>query len=165
MCKNLLSEKMFDYLSCHGKEIAREHKLLLKELYTEETQESINFEAFFKEYLSNMDSYLTTVNVIADTKDDCPFVIIGSIVEVHDLLEKEDYQYHIVLPYKQQKNTNIDNASCLSPLGKALLFKRKEEHVKIQIPAGELHYSVNKIIVPDISVTTDDKSFCALNPA
>ena len=164
MCKNLLSRKMYDYLTWHANKIAKEQELLFKELYTEETKESMNFKAFFKEYLSNLNNYLNTTSVNASGNTNCPFVIIGSIVDVHDSDDIEDYQYRIVLPYAEQQDTSIDCASCLSPLGKSLLFKSEKENVNIQIPTGELHYSIKKITIPDTAASTSNNSTGILSP-
>ncbi|HOV26677.1 MAG TPA: GreA/GreB family elongation factor [Pseudobacteroides sp.] len=157
MCKGLLSREMYDYLTQHSVEIARKKEMLIKELFVEETQESISFNEFFNEYLDNIDNYLSTTRVGKGGSNTCPFVIIGSIVDVHDFDYNEDLQYHIVLPYEKRQETNIDCASCLSPLGKSLLFKRLNEPVNIQVPAGELHYIINKITVPDIKAVTASK--------
>lgn len=164
MCKNLLTKKMYDYLTWHANEIAKEQELLFKELYTEETKESMNFEAFFKEYLANLGSYLSVANVGTGGKRNCPFVIIGSIVDVHDSDDMEDYQYRIVLPYTKQQDTSIDCASCLSPLGKSLLFKSATENVSIQIPTGVLHYSIKKITIPETAASTSNNSAGILSP-
>ncbi|HEY9062985.1 MAG TPA: GreA/GreB family elongation factor [Pseudobacteroides sp.] len=153
MCKNLLSKKMYDFLTWHTNEIAKEQEFIFRERYSEETHESMNFEAFFKEYLTNINNYLSSVSIGITSSHDCPFVIIGSIVDVHDSDDMEDYQYRIVLPYKKQQDTSIVCASCLSPLGKSLLFKSANENVNIQIPAGELHYMIKKISIPEVSAT------------
>ncbi len=157
MCKDVLSKKMYDYLAWHSNEIAKKQELLYKELYAEETQESMAFEEFFKEYLAYINNYLSTVSIGTAVKTSCPFVIIGSVVDVHDSDEKEDYQYRIVLPYKNQQDTTIDCASCLSPLGKSLLFKRAKENARIQIPSGELHYIIKKIAITDTPEISSDK--------
>jgi transcription elongation factor GreA len=154
MYKNLLSRKMYDYLTWHANEIAKEQEFLFRELYSEETQESMNFETFFKNYLTNINNYLGSVSVGIGDNCNCPFVIIGSIVDVHDSYDMEDYQYRIVLPYTKQKDTSIVCASCLSPLGKSLLFKSTNENVNIQIPTGELHYMIKKITIPEVSTNS-----------
>lgn len=153
MCKNLLSRKMYDFLTWHTKEIAKEQEFIFRERFSEETQESMNFEAFFKEYLTNINNYLGSVTMGTGGTHNCPFVIIGSIIEVHDSNDMEDYQYRIVLPYKKQQDTSIVCASCLSPLGKSLLFKSTNDNVNIQIPAGELHYTIKKITIPEVSTS------------
>lgn len=165
MCKISLSKELHDYLTWHVKEIEKEQENLFKELYTEETHESKNFKAFFKEYLASLNNYLSTVSVGSKGKNSCPFVIIGSIVDVLDTDDMEEYKYRVVLPYVRQKDTSIDYASCLSPLGKSLLFKSENENIAIQIPTGELHYSIKKITIPDTSISTQNDSTDILSPA
>ncbi len=163
MCKNLLSKKVYDYLTWHVDEIEKEQELLFKKLYADETLESINFEEFFNDYLNSIKDYLSLVSIGSGGKNSCPFVIIGSIVDVYDSDDMEDYQYRIVLPYSNQQDSSIDCASCLSPLGKSLLLKKEKENVSIQIPTGELHYSIKKITIPDIK--TVNKLSDTISPA
>lgn len=154
MCKNLLSKKVYDYLTWHANEIAKEKELLFKEVYIEETEESMSFEAFFKEYLTNLNSYLSTASIGTGGNSSCLFVIIGSTVDVLDSDDVEDYQYRIVLPYTRQQDTSINYASCLSPLGRSLLFKKAKENISIEIPTGELHYSIKKMSIPEPAANT-----------
>ncbi|OPZ93608.1 MAG: transcription elongation factor GreA [Firmicutes bacterium ADurb.Bin419] len=163
MCKNLLSKKVYDYLTWHVDKIEKEQELLFKKLYADETLESMNFEEFFNEYLNNIKDYLNTVSVGTGGKNSCPLVIIGSIVDVYDSDDMEDYQYRIVLPYSNQQDMSIDCASCLSPLGRSLLLKKEKENVSIQIPTGELHYLVKQITIPDIK--TVNKLSGTISPA
>lgn len=155
MCKNLLSRKVFDYLNWHVEDIERKQEVLFKKLYADETLESMNFEEFFNNYLDSIKGYLNSVNVGAGGKSKCPFVIIDSIVDVYDSDDMEDYQYRIVLPYSNQQDAGIDCASCLSPLGRSLLLKKENENVSIQIPTGELHYTIKKITIPDIKTESN----------
>ncbi|NLD50720.1 MAG: GreA/GreB family elongation factor [Clostridiaceae bacterium] len=164
MCKISLSKKMYDYLVWHVDEIEKEQELLFKELYTEETHESKNFKAFFREYLDSLNSYLSKASVGPGGKSTCPFVIIGSIVDVLDSDDMEEYKYRVVLPYASQQDTGIDYASCLSPLGRSLLFKCENENISIQIPTGELHYLVKKITIPEASTSNSNDSTDILSP-
>ncbi|WP_243467335.1 GreA/GreB family elongation factor [Acetivibrio straminisolvens] len=52
---------------------------------------------------------------------------------MYDSEEEEKCQYRIVLPFSKQYDTSIDCASCLSPLGKSLLFKNVNDNVSVQI--------------------------------
>ncbi|ABN54222.1 MAG TPA: transcription elongation factor GreAB [Hungateiclostridium thermocellum] len=149
MYNNLLSREMYNYLSWHVSEIEKERDMLLNEHYAEETKESINFQEFFKNYLDRINSYLNTVRVDKNGSEACPFVIINSIVEVFDCEEEEKCKYRIVLPFSKEYDTSIDCASCLSPLGRALLFKNVNDNVSVQIPTGMLHYTILDITLPD----------------
>lgn len=148
MCKKSISMKMYDALSWHVTHIESKKEMLFKEYYNEETEESKKFEAFFKAYLLALTTYLDSVAIGPEGKNECPFVIIGSIVEVFDHCENDSYRYHIVLPYSGQSGSDVDYASCLSPLGSALLFKTLNEKVNVEIPTGTLHYTIKKITFP-----------------
>ena len=157
MCKKSISRKMFDFLLDHVTEVEREKNSLIKEYYSENVEESMDVEGFFKEYTSTIGSFLNTVKVGTGNDNDCPFVIIGSIVEVQDIDETETYQYRIVLPYSNKADMCIDCASCLSPLGKALLLKSVTQQVNIQIPTGTLHYIIKKATVPEQLISKYNK--------
>lgn len=149
MCKKSLLTELSDFLSDHIKETEKEKDLLLKEHYSENVEEGMDVEDFFREYTSAISLYLNTSKVNISNNAGCPFVIIGSIVEVQDMDDLETYQYCIVPPYSKNADMGIDNASCLSPLGKALLLKSINQQVKIEIPTGTLRYIIKKITIPD----------------
>lgn len=149
MCKKSIFKEMSDFLSDHIREVEKEKDLLLKEYYSENVEESMDVEDFFREYTGTISSYLDTVKAGTDNVNSCPFVVINSIVEVQDIEDMETYQYRIVLPYLKDKDMSIDCASCLSPLGKALLLKGINQQVNIQIPTGTLRYVIKKITVPE----------------
>ncbi|NLP14807.1 MAG: GreA/GreB family elongation factor [Clostridium sp.] len=157
MRNNLLSREIYDYLSWHVGEIERKKEILFNEHYVEETQECINFKAFFKDYIDYINSYLDTVKVGKGGMTTCPFVIIDSVVDVFDTEEMENCQYHIVLPFVKGTDTAIDCASCLSPLGRALLLKAENDNVNVQIPTGVLNYTIKNITLPNTKEATDTK--------
>jgi len=148
MGNNIISKEMFNFLSRHIEEIEKEKEILLKEYYSDNTEESMNVGDFFREYISSINDYLSSAQIMPDYADECPFVIIRSIVEVQDIDDMETYQYCIVPPYAKAEDVDMDCASCLSPLGKSLLLKRVDQKVKVQIPTGELRYVIKKITLP-----------------
>jgi len=153
MRKNSLSANLLDFLSDHAKEVKKEIDFLVKEYYSENTQESLDVERFFKEYTDTVTSYINIKRTAAEGSMNCPFVIIRSIVEVQDMDDMETYQYYIVPPYSMDSYTTVNNASCLSPLGRALLLKSIDQQVKIEIPSGTLRYCVKKITIPEQLIT------------
>ncbi len=158
MRNNILSREIYDYLSWHVREIEKKKELLFNEHYIEETQESINFKEFFKDYIDYINGYLGTVKGGKGGLTTCPFVIIDSIVEVFDTEEMENCRYRIVLPFVKETDSTIDCASCLSPLGKALLLKTENDEVNVQIPTGVLNYTISKITLPGMKEAVDRKA-------
>ncbi len=65
---------------------------------------------------------------------------ILSTVKVRDLKSKQEFKYTLVST--EESNFEKNKISVTSPVGKALLGKKKGETVKISVPAGFLEYKV-----------------------
>ena len=70
-------------------------------------------------------------------------IYILSKVKVLDLKTKEELAYILVSP--EESNFEANKISVTSPIGKALLGKKKGDVVSIQVPAGRLEYRVQEI--------------------
>jgi len=147
--ENLMSDLSY-FLSEHIREIENIKESLLNGYYSNNTIESMNVENFFKDYINTVNAYLNSSKVCSGNSN-CPFVIIKSTVEVQDMDDMDTYLYHIVPPYHEGANHDADYASCLSPLGRALLFKSINQKVQVETPAGVLRYIIRKITVPELS--------------
>lgn len=155
MHNTVLSERMFKILSAHVTYIEREKESIIKSFYADSAEAGMDIEAFFKEYAAAIDSYLKSVKVRNDGVDNCPLTIIGSTVEVRDTSDMDIYSYHIVLPYAKKANRDMSHASCLSPMGRALLLKTVGSKVSIQTPTDLLNYEVMSIVLPDYDIEND----------
>ena len=72
-------------------------------------------------------------------------VSVGSTVVVKDLSNDEQLSYMIV--GSAEADPNRDRISNESPVGKALLGRKKGETVEVRVPAGMMRYSVLDIRV------------------
>lgn len=149
MHNTVLSERMFKILSAHIAEIEKDKEAIIKSFYADNAGTGMDIEAFFREYAAAIDNYLKSVNIRKDGLNSCPVIIIGSTVEVRDTADMNIYSYHIVLPYTKKANRGMSYASCLSPMGRALLLKTVGSKVSIQTPADLLSYEVMSIFVPE----------------
>ncbi len=147
MCKSI-TKRLFDYLLDHVAQIEKEKEALIKAYYAENVEEGMNIDDFFKDYKNTISSFLRGVEIQAEGTDHCPFVIIGSDVEVEDTTDMETYTYRIIFPYTKNPTLHVDCASCLSPLGKALLLKNVDQQVRIEVPTGTLHYKIKGVTAP-----------------
>lgn len=150
----VLSEQMLKILSDHLADIEKEKDSIINSFYADNAETGMDIEAFFREYTATVGNYLKSVKVRKDGSDNCPLSIIGSIVEVLDIEDKDIYSYQIVLPYAHKKPGDMSCASCLSPMGKALLLKTAGSRVSIQTPAGVFDYEVLSIALPDQNAKT-----------
>jgi transcription elongation factor GreA len=149
MHNTVLSEQMFKILSAHVADIEKEKEAIIKSFYADNVGTGMDIEAFFREYTTAIDSYLNSVKVRGDGTDSCPLIIIGSTVEVRDTSDMDIYSYHIVLPCVKKANRDMSHASCLSPMGRALLLKPVGSKVSVQTPSSLLSYEVMNIALPD----------------
>ncbi len=149
MNKTNTSDEVLQLLLDHLNIVEESREMLLKEYFTEETEESKKLENFFREYVVTLKNYVKSPKVVKKDNKIHPIVIIGSVVEVEDMEDNETYRYRIVLPFSNNLKSGYDCASCLSPLGKALLFKKINDKVNVEVPTGKLNYSVKSITPPD----------------
>jgi len=70
-------------------------------------------------------------------------VYIGATVELHDLKKDTPLTYTLVAP--EEADFDAGKISTTSPIGQGLLGHSEGEEVEINIPAGILHYRINKI--------------------
>lgn len=88
--------------------------------------------------------YIISHAVIIEGGNADPNVVgLGSKVEVEDLTTGEKEEYHIV--GSQEANPMQGRISEESLFGRAIIGKRVGEEVKVNVPAGELHYKITAI--------------------
>jgi transcription elongation factor GreA len=149
MYKKAISRKMHDLLRDHVDEMERAKERLVREAYAENPEKGNRLGAFFREYTGVIRNYLDSAEISKDAGEGLPFAIIGSMVKVQDAKEMESFSYRLVLPYTENPDQRIDCASCISPLGKALLLKNEGSRVNVEIPTGHLVYTIDKISFPE----------------
>jgi transcription elongation factor GreA len=67
-------------------------------------------------------------------------IYILSRVTLKDLKSNETHEYLLVSP--EESNYDANKISVTSPIGKALLGKKKGDQVEIKVPAGMLKYHI-----------------------
>ena len=68
---------------------------------------------------------------------------IGATVELHDLKKDKALTYTLVSP--EEADFEAGKISTTSPIGQGLLGHAEGEEVEINVPAGTLHYKIQKI--------------------
>ncbi|MGE5614470.1 MAG: GreA/GreB family elongation factor [Bacillota bacterium] len=149
MRKTELSERMYKILADHIALIEREKEPAVKDFYSDNIATGTDCEIFFGEYIAGLKNYLKNVKVKPDGPDHCPIAIIGSTVEVMDMADMEAFSYRIVLPLASSSSHDMSVASCLSPIGRALLLKPAGSRVSIKTPGGEVIYDIVKISIDE----------------
>jgi len=148
MGRQVLSKEVFEVLVKHLAETEEKMELLLEKFYPD-FRERKEFQDFINGYIRKVEECINNAKVVENYKKFCPFVIIGSIVELENLNDREIEKYHIVFPFENNPDSEIDFASFLSPVGKALLLKKVKDKITIQNPMGKLTYSIKSINIPE----------------
>ncbi|OJV64831.1 MAG: hypothetical protein BGO41_14670 [Clostridiales bacterium 38-18] len=80
-----------------------------------------------------------------DDLSNLPVVLIQSTVTVESIEDGERMDFKIVSPSDDVALGDLEAASYLSPIGKALLLKAKNEPVEVETPQGIIQYKILKI--------------------
>ena len=93
--------------------------------------------------IGKIETTLSRVKIISP--DDMPNgeVYILSVVKVLDMNAKEEITFSLVSP--EEADFEQDKISVTSPIGKALLGKKLNEVVQVEVPAGLIKYKILKI--------------------
>ena len=108
-----------------------------------EYDEAKNAQAQNEIKIVELEEKIKYAKIIDDSEVDLETVQVGNIVKVLDMEFDEEIEYTIV------GSTEVDLAqnkiSNESPLGAALLGKRKKDIVEVQAPVGVIKYKITKI--------------------
>ena len=108
-----------------------------------EYDEAKNAQAQNEIKIAELEEKIKYAKIIDDSEVDLETIQVGNIVKVLDMKFDEEIEYTIV------GSTEVDLAqnkiSNESPLGAALLGKRKKDIVEVQAPVGVIKYKITKI--------------------
>ena len=105
-----------------------------------EYDDAKNEQAMLEHKIAQLEERLLNARVI-DTKDvDTSVVSVGSVVRLRDVDAKETVEYHIV--GSAEANPAERKLSNESPVGKAIMGRRKGEVVEVAAPRGSLQFEI-----------------------
>lgn len=110
-----------------------------------EYEDAKNEQAFVEGRILHLETMLRNAKVIGNNDVRGDRVTVGSTVVVKDLSNDEQLSYMIV--GSAEADPDRDRISNESPVGKALLGRKKGETVEVRVPAGMMRYSVLDIRV------------------
>ncbi|MEO8665843.1 MAG: transcription elongation factor GreA [Ignavibacteria bacterium] len=93
--------------------------------------------------IGKLEIMLSKVKIISPEDMPKNEVYILSVVKVIDLKLKEEITFSLVSP--EEADFERDKISVTSPIGKALLGKKKNETVEVIVPDGKIKYKVLEI--------------------
>lgn len=105
-----------------------------------EYEDAKNEQAFIEGRIITLEKMLRNARIINNDEIDIDTVSIGSIVTVEDMEYKDTMEYAIVGTAESDPSQNkISNES---PVGKAILGKKKGTVVEVNVPAGVIQYKI-----------------------
>ena len=105
-----------------------------------EYEDAKNEQAFIEGRIITLEKMLRNARIINNDEIDIDTVSIGSIVTVEDLEFGDTMEYAIVGTAESDPLKNrISNES---PVGKAILGKKKDTVVEVNVPAGIIQYKI-----------------------
>jgi transcription elongation factor GreA len=110
-----------------------------------EYEDAKNEQAFVEGRILQLEQMLRNARVIDNHGAPPDRVAVGSTVRVKDLASGEEIHYMIV--GSAEADPDHDKISNESPVGQALLGKRKGESIEVSVPAGTIRYSILQIKV------------------
>jgi transcription elongation factor GreA len=105
-----------------------------------EYEDAKNEQAFIEGRIITLEKMLRNARIINSEELDPEIVNIGSTVVVEDLEFGDTMEYTIV--GSAESNPNENKISNESPVGKAIIGKRKGAIVEVSVPAGIIQYKI-----------------------
>ena len=108
-----------------------------------EYDEAKNAQAANENKIAELEQKIRFAKIIDDSEIDTESVQVGNIVKVHDMEFDEDLEYTIVGTTEVDLSQNkISNES---PIGKALMGKKKNQIVNVEAPSGIIKMKILSI--------------------
>jgi len=105
-----------------------------------EYDDAKNEQAMLEHKIAQLEERLLNAKVIDTGEVDTSVVSIGSVVRLRDVERKETVEYHIV--GSAEANPSASKLSNESPVGKAIMGRKKGETVEVAAPRGSLKFKI-----------------------
>ncbi|MFK7779677.1 MAG: transcription elongation factor GreA [Candidatus Gracilibacteria bacterium] len=110
-----------------------------------EYEDARNEQAQVELRISDLENQLKKVEIIKETKNKGEKVNMGSVVEIENISTKEKEIFKIVGSTEADILAKVPQISNESPVGKALLGKKKTDKVKVTADSGKFEYKIHSI--------------------
>ena len=108
-----------------------------------EYDDAKNEQAMLEHKIAQLEERLAHARVIDTADVDTSVVSVGSVVRLRDVDAKETLEYHIV--GSAEANPAENKLSNESPVGKAIIGKKKGETVEVAAPRGSMKFKILEI--------------------
>ncbi len=143
-----LEEELEQLKSVKRREVAERIKIAISYgdiSENSEYEDAKNEQAFIEGRIITLEKMLRNAKIINNDEVDVNTVSVGSTVNVRDLEFRDEMEYKIV--GSAESDPLQHKISNESPLGKALLGKKKGDMVEVTAPAGIIKYEILDIFL------------------
>ena len=109
-----------------------------------EYEEAKNEQAFVEGRIVELEKMISNAKIIKDDKKGADSVQIGTTITVQNLTEEDEPETYTIVGSTEADPIEY-KISNESPIGAALLEKKKGDVVKVKVPAGIFEYKIIKI--------------------
>lgn len=106
-----------------------------------EYQEARDLQAATEERINKLESILKSAKIVAHKKSDV--VGLGSVVVIRKEAETETHRYTLV--GSEEANMHERKISYVSPLGEAMVGKKKGDTFSFETPNGKMNYKIIEV--------------------
>jgi transcription elongation factor GreA len=138
-----LTKAAFELLLSNLLEIEEGLDEIIDEFFSQSSKEAEVIKGLLNEYVRRLDKVIPGVIIDPDAANDFPYVVVGGEVIVEESDSGETYCYKLVSPHNN--NIGFCEISFLSPMGKALLWKKTNDRFIVEAPGGNYEYKVLSI--------------------
>ena len=122
------------FLELHALEYQNK-KIEIASRYLSDYEKYMQVLDFFNWYILSIENFIDRADRAAGELV-LPFAVIGSTVEICDASNQKKYSLFIREPGINRSCLRHENVSCLSGLGRSLLFKKEGEDILIKADGG-----------------------------
>ena len=108
-----------------------------------EYDDAKNEQAMLEHRIATLEERLVEAHVVADDEISTDVVSIGSTVRLKDVEGKSTVEYHIV--GSAEANPEERKLSNESPVGRAIMGRKKGETVEVTVPRGTMKFKILEI--------------------
>ena len=108
-----------------------------------EYDDAKNEQAMLEHKIAQLEERLLSARVITKKEISKDTVSVGSKVRIRDVNAKQTFEYHIV--GSAEANPAENKLSNESPVGKAIIGKKKGETVEVAAPRGKMKFKIMEI--------------------
>ena len=110
-----------------------------------EYEDARNEQAQVEKRIIDLEEQLKIVVLVDETEKNENKVKIGSIVTIQEIWKEEQEDYKIVGTTESDIQATMPKISNESPIGKALIWKKKLDNIKVKAQAGTFEYKIIEI--------------------